>query len=175
MYDVKELEDYLFSPDVGNIELAFTIAPEQCEEICSQFQWLVDLGVVESCKEVLYLKGLLLYDKGLVELPSSIGKLTNLTWVSLWVNELTQLPNSIGNLTNLTELDLQENKLTQLPVSFAKLTNLKELSLSSNKLTELPECIGKLTNLRWLNLSENQLKDSEIECIKKALPNCKIY
>ena len=70
-----------------------------------------------------------------------------------------EIPSSIGNLTNLTYLSLHSNQLTgQIPFEIGNLTNLRYLYLSSNQLTgEIPSSIGNLTNLLFLYLYNNQL------------------
>jgi len=91
------------------------------------------------------------------ELPEAIGNLTALEILNLYSNKLTALPESFGNLINLRELSLRQNKLTVLPESFGNLINLRELSLRQNKLTVLPESFGNLIHLRELSLNNNEL------------------
>jgi internalin A len=100
---------------------------------------------------------LLLPGKGIEELPSEIGQLTNLTALNLNANQLTTLPSEIGQLTNLMSLDLWSNQLTTLPSEIGQLTNLISLDLWNNQLTTLPSEIGQLTNLTSLTLNGNQL------------------
>jgi hypothetical protein len=46
--------------------------------------------------------------QSLTELPESIAKLTQLTYLGLWeCKSLTKLPESISNLTQLTDFDLR--------------------------------------------------------------------
>ncbi|MEH1857867.1 MAG: hypothetical protein V7L21_07690 [Nostoc sp.] len=47
-------------------------------------------------------------------------------------NNIKSLPSEIGNLTNLQFISIRNNKLTTLPKSFGKLVNLKKLNLSQN-------------------------------------------
>ena len=57
-----------------------------------------------------------------------------------------------------------------------KFTQLERLSLSSNQLTEVPKGLEKLPKLTFLNLLNNpDLTKAQIDQLKKALPNCKIY
>jgi Leucine-rich repeat (LRR) protein len=95
---------------------------------------------------------------GLKEIPSEIGSLTSLKWLSLGSHQLTQLPDSIGQLTNLTHLNLQGNKLSVIPETIGQLTNLIHLNLQGNKLSVIPETIGNLEKLSQLYLQENRLE-----------------
>ena len=46
-------------------------------------------------------------------MPSEIGNLSNLRYLSLRNNKITTLPNEIINLTNLKKLDLRENNFSE--------------------------------------------------------------
>ncbi|EAZ92816.1 COR domain-containing protein [Crocosphaera chwakensis] len=102
-------------------------------------------------------KSLSLSFKKLTSLPPEIGKLTNLTSLSVLGNQLTNLPSEIGNLYNLTSLYLEKNQLTNLPSEIGNLTKLNIFYLEKNQLTNLPSEIGNLYNLTSLHLSGNQL------------------
>ncbi|MBD2510555.1 leucine-rich repeat domain-containing protein [Nostoc muscorum FACHB-395] len=95
--------------------------------------------------------------KGLITLPSEIGKLTNLSKLYLHSNQLTTLPAEIGQLIKLRELYLGNNELITLPAEIGQLSNLSVLYLHSNQLTTLPAEIGQLSNLIGLYLHLNQL------------------
>ena len=93
----------------------------------------------------------------LLELPESIGQLTQLQQLDLSRNKLTALSESIGRLTQLQELNLYSNQLTVLPESIGRLSQLETLDLNGNQLTSLPESIGRLTKLQDLDLANNKL------------------
>ena len=96
-------------------------------------------------------------------IPSSIGNLTNLTSLRLTSNKLSgTIPSSIGNLTKLQLLQLPYNQLSDsIPSSFVNLTNLKTLNLNVNQLSgNIPSWLGNLTNLTYLGLGANLLDDS---------------
>src|SRR5436853_4138149 len=93
-------------------------------------------------------------------IPSSIGNLTNLELLGLYVNQLSgHIPSSIGNLVNLEFLNLDDNQLSgNIPSSIGNLVNLITLVLGYNQLTgNIPSSIGDLVNLQSLNLGTNQL------------------
>ena len=71
-----------------------------------------------------------------------------------------ELPSAIGRLTQLRELDLARNTLTgNVPVELGQLVNLRRLNLWSNALTgPIPAELAQLTSLAELDLSTNQLK-----------------
>ena len=94
------------------------------------------------------------------EIPSEIGKLTNLEYIDLYDNQLTgEIPAELGNLSNLKRLNLGSNYLTgKIPSELGNLSNLERLNLSSNHLTgEIPTEIWNLTNLEYLSIGYNQL------------------
>ncbi|QEE16796.1 leucine-rich repeat domain-containing protein [Promethearchaeum syntrophicum] len=100
---------------------------------------------------------LLLPEKGIKNLPESIGNLDFLKKLHLTFNKLTILPESICNLKSLEILILSYNQLAYLPDKIGKLKKLKKLYLMYNKLTTLPNSIEKLTNLEELYLHENPI------------------
>ena len=94
------------------------------------------------------------------EIPSELGNLTNLAFLSLWDNQLSgEIPPELGNLTNLTALFLFSNQLNgSIPSELGNLTNLTALFLLENELSgEIPSKLGNLTNLTALALWSNQL------------------
>ena len=59
-------------------------------------------------------------------------------------NQITEIPDSIGNLSKLKKLFLYINQISELPESIGQLSNLKELLLHTNQINELPESIKKI-------------------------------
>nr|AHN95345.1 DM2H [Arabidopsis thaliana] len=91
----------------------------------------------------------------LVELPSSIEKLTSLQILDLHsCSSLVELP-SFGNATKLEKLDLGNcSSLIELPLSIGTATNLKKLNISGcSSLVKLPSSIGDMTDLEVFDLS----------------------
>ncbi|MFN6474362.1 MAG: COR domain-containing protein [Nostoc sp. SerVER01] len=112
---------------------------------------LINQALDEGWKE-LDLSG-----KGLTELPPEIGKLSNLTLLSLYENQISEIPEWIGQLSNLTLLSLYNNQITEIPEWIGKLSNLTVLCLDNNQITEIPEYLEKLPNLQQLDLRRNPL------------------
>jgi hypothetical protein len=94
------------------------------------------------------------------KIPTEIGQLVNLNYLSLYVNQLTgKIPTEIGQLVNLNKLFLSNNQLTgKIPTEIGQLVNLNELYLHNNQLTgKIPTEIGQLVNLNNLYLISNKL------------------
>ena len=103
-------------------------------------------------------------------MPSWLGNLSELTYLSLWGNDFdSSIPASLGNLTNLTILDIRNNRLTgAISSQLGNLSNLRILRLENNQLTgDVPGWLVNLTRLEWLNLSGNALTG----CVPAALQN----
>ncbi|KAB2064458.1 hypothetical protein ES319_A09G020700v1 [Gossypium barbadense] len=120
----------------------------------------------------------------IVDMPSAIGLLTNLTHLIMNSNPLrsiippqiwklkklrtlhlrncqlnSSIPPYIGKLKSLVNLHLSSNMLVgPIPSSITNLTNLQSLLLQGNQLNgSIPREIGRLTNLITLALSSNML------------------
>ncbi|XP_048127772.1 disease resistance protein TAO1-like [Rhodamnia argentea] len=99
-----------------------------------------------------YLRVLLLHGSSLDQLPSSIGGLKHLKYLSLRDNDnIKKLPESVCELCNLQCLDLLGcTELEELPVDMKNMISLRVLWITT-KQQRLPESgIGCLTSLRWL-------------------------
>jgi Leucine-rich repeat (LRR) protein len=104
-------------------------------------------------------KSLSLPDRGISELPESIGKLINLKELALDDNQLTILPESIGNLINLQYLDLSYNRLKTIPKSIGELVNLKTLFLQYNQLNNLPTSILNIKKSLYIDVSTYEINN----------------
>jgi Leucine-rich repeat (LRR) protein len=93
-------------------------------------------------------------------IPSEIGLLTQLTWLSFAYNQLTStIPSEIGLLTQLTLLSFSTNQLTStIPSELGRLTQLVELSFHYNELSgTIPSFLCSLTSLAgniWIDCGE---------------------
>ena len=91
-------------------------------------------------------------------IPSEIGNLQNLKYLSLWTNELTgSIPVELSNLKELASLNLAVNKLTgNIPPGLGELSQLTNLQLYRNDLSgPIPEELGQLSKLSILSLRTN--------------------
>ncbi|WOK99029.1 hypothetical protein Cni_G07741 [Canna indica] len=123
-------------------------------KLMDQIEWLpTSLGKLEEITE------LNLSENRIAALPPSISSMRSLTKLDIHSNQLINIPDSIGELSNLIDLDLHANRIKSLPSSFGNLTSLINLDLSSNQLSVLPDTLGNLRNLRRLNVETNELEE----------------
>lgn len=94
----------------------------------------------------------------LKSIPSFIGNISTLRFLSLDGNYLQAIPRSFRKLTNLEFLDIQHNNLQYISHTFGYMTNLKILKLNNNSLSTLPSVINWLTNLEELDLQYNRIR-----------------
>ncbi|KAF2280226.1 L domain-like protein [Westerdykella ornata] len=97
----------------------------------------------------------------LLQLPSGLRRLTQLTKLNLSRNQLPIATfELITQIITLRELKLADNVLQgALPASLGALTQLEVLELQGNKITSLPAEIGELVHLRTLNVANNDLRE----------------
>jgi Leucine-rich repeat (LRR) protein len=112
----------------------------------------------ESLGQLSQLKSLDLSNNQLTVLPESLGQLTQLHSLNVSVNQLITLPESLGQLRQLQSLDVSANQLVALPESLGQLKQLQSLDISVNQLTKLPEPLAELTQLQSLDISNNELE-----------------
>lgn len=121
----------------------------------------IDKGYHPTEKETRFLNEqimLKLSDESITDLPESIGRLSNLRFLSLYNTKINTLPDAIGQLSNLQHLSLIGTPITALPESIGQLSKLQTLCLSFTKINTLPESIGQLSNLQSLDLSYTKIK-----------------
>jgi Leucine-rich repeat (LRR) protein/energy-coupling factor transporter ATP-binding protein EcfA2 len=131
-------------------------------------------SLIPEIGELKYLYILDLSNNQLTSLLQEIGSFEYLYYLDLSNNQLTSLPNEIGELLYLSTLNLSGNQLTNFPKEIGEFVYLYSLDLSGNQLTSLPDEIGKLQYLYSLNLTGNNISKTEIEKIRRLLPNCEI-
>lgn len=97
-----------------------------------------------------------LHNLGLIEIPTELSDLTQLTHLYLNNNQLTEIK-GLEKLTQLTILHLYENQLTEIK-GLENLTKLTELNLNDNQLTEI-KGLDNLTELVSFWLGGNQVTE----------------
>lgn len=107
---------------------------------------------IESGKNRFFLK-----NKGITELPESIGNLSEVEEMSLIGNKLTSLPSSFSKLTALRRLHLSSNDFESIPNEIFQLPNLQHICIRHNKISTLPENIGDLIHIRDIDLDSNRI------------------
>jgi Leucine-rich repeat (LRR) protein len=130
--------------------------------------WLVELP--STLWRMTTLVELHLESTHLAILPAAVDQLAALQVLNLAGNRLTSLPASIGNLRHLVSLLLGDNSITHLPSSCARLVRLNRLDLARNTLAAVPEWLECLISLEHLDLSENAGMDLESLAYLGGLP-----
>ena len=118
--------------------------------------------IPESIGIMTGLKALYAYgedDQGayIMNLPESIGNLSNLQHLDLSNTQISSLPESIGNLSNLQYLDLDGTLISSLPESIGNLSSLQYLYLCYTNISSLTDNIGNLSSLKYLDLSHTNI------------------
>ncbi|XP_015963241.1 disease resistance protein RGA2-like [Arachis duranensis] len=106
--------------------------------------------VLSTCKA---LRVLALQHLGMNMVPSSIGKLRDLTYIDLSHNNIEKLPNSITKLSQLKTLKLSQcHLLKELPKDLKDLTKLTHLHIDGCvNIQSMPSGINKLISLQTLS------------------------
>ncbi len=93
-------------------------------------------------------------------LPSEIGDLANLEWLSFYAGNSINgdLPEEISNLTELRVLSFEYNNFTgDIPASYSNLTKLRGFWFNNNQLTgNVPEFLKTFNNLVFIDVSFNK-------------------
>lgn len=104
--------------------------------------------------EVLNMSGT---QRTLLNFPTSIDSLANLSELDLSHNALPKLPDCVYNVSTLVRLNLSDNEINELSSSMEQWQRLESLNLSRNQLTNLPAALCKLSRLRRLFVNDNKL------------------
>lgn len=124
-------------------------------------------------------------------LPSSIGDLRSLRYLSLRTNALRKIPKQIEKLQELYNLDLSYNQLREVPKELGQLPKLFVLDLAYNQITDLPNEFAQLKGadktitegkgggddlppeafLVQVDLTGNPISDEKQASLKKRFPN----
>ncbi|KAL3916908.1 MAG: hypothetical protein SGILL_004963, partial [Bacillariaceae sp.] len=91
-------------------------------------------------------------------MPPEIVFLESIESMHLYDNDILEIPSGINALTNLTSLDVGRNLLSNtIPTEMSKMTHLISVILSSNRLTGAIPDLTELTNLAEIFLGDNRL------------------
>ncbi len=102
----------------------------------------------------------------------NIAKLTKLKSLSLTKCSVSDL-SKLSGLSELESLILSGNKVTDL-TALSGLKNLRTLYLDGNPVESL-EPLYELSALSTLDIRSREITDTELEALKKALPNCSVF
>lgn len=102
-----------------------------------------------------------------------IGKLSNLTYLSLSTNSIREIPLTLYKCTSLVHLALDSNNLVVVQRFVSRLEGLKELWLHRNMLTTLPRSVCFLSNLSVLSVAFNDWKGGFFPQITSTLVSLK--
>ncbi|VFQ60254.1 unnamed protein product [Cuscuta campestris] len=137
---------------LGLEHLRTLLLPQQLSDGSSTFRKPMLKEITSSLTKLRVLD---LHGLGLINLPSSIGKLIHLRYLDLSSNPIRVLPDSITELHSLQMLNLNRCKrLTSLPTNIKRLVNLRSLDIGEcyPVFRHMPLGIGELTSLRNLPL-----------------------
>ncbi|RCV38619.1 hypothetical protein SETIT_8G157400v2 [Setaria italica] len=130
--------------------------------------------IPSSFSRLTNLQGLTLYGNKFSGPISTIGNLTELTYLYLGANGFSGgIPNTLGNLKKLLELDLSRNNFTgSIPNALFNIPTLSEgFDLSYNNLEgDIPQEIGNLKNLVQFHAEFNKLSGQ----IPSTLGDCQL-
>jgi leucine-rich repeat protein SHOC2 len=87
-------------------------------------------------------------------LPDDIGKLKELTHVSLDFNQLTSLPDTLADLNKLNTFYAAFNMIEKVPTALLRHKTLQNLALNTNHLRQIDI---NMPNLAYLDLSNNTI------------------
>ncbi|KAF7034928.1 hypothetical protein CFC21_045878 [Triticum aestivum] len=111
----------------------------------------------------------LFVDKGIKDIPDSVGNLVLLRLLDLSYTEINKLPESMGRLISLEYLSLLGcNQLDSLPAGLMRLSNISFLQLEQTAVDHVPKGIAKfqqLYNLKGVFESGTGFRLDELRCL----------
>ncbi|MBF0429714.1 MAG: leucine-rich repeat domain-containing protein [Fibrobacteria bacterium] len=103
-------------------------------------------------------------------LPSSIAKISELTYINLIETGMYELPSTLSQLSKLESLDIGYNRFESFPSELLALTQLTGLFMPYNGLTAVPSGISSMAGLLYLDLSNNNLTELPSTIVNLNLP-----
>lgn len=92
------------------------------------------------------------------EMPTEIGLLKNLKYLSLTKNKMQTIMTEIGLLKNLEKIELVNNCIKIIPTEIGLLQNLKHLNLYSNAIEYIPTELCNANSLVSIFMGKNKIK-----------------
>ena len=130
--------------------------------------------IPESVGALTKLRWLRLNGNKIKELPAALAALKDLRRIYLKGNGLTAVPEVVKEWTALEDLTLDGNPITEIPGWLTSLPSLRALSLNGTKVAKLPEDLSAWKRLDLLSLGGCPVPKSEMDRIRKALPDVAI-
>jgi hypothetical protein len=127
---------------------------------------LKDLEGIDSMR---YLKGLVLSETGILEIPSSVYELKDLNLLDISKTKVRQLSLEIQNLENLVVLRINNTEIKEFPVFLCRLMQMSECWIINTEIRNIPDEIVQLTNLKFFWVYWDTIVNGDT--IKKRLLN----
>ena len=141
--------------------------PKNTTHLHLQVNQISDLSPLRSLTE---LNTLSINNNQIIDI-SVLQSLTKLRYLDLSDNQISDV-STLSFLKGLTILRLSDNKISDVS-HLQSLTELEYLGLNHNVISDIAS-LHSLTNLYTLLIGYNQVSDTQIDDIKKALPNSEI-
>jgi Leucine-rich repeat (LRR) protein len=122
----------------------------------------------EDLHEIINIKQLDLSGNRFLQNLQPVGRLANLSYLSLRQTEIVDLNPLIG-LNALVELDLSDTRISDL-MPLNSLIGLEQLNIERTRVENL-EPIANLTGLRLVYADNSRVDKKAVEKIKSAIPN----
>jgi Leucine-rich repeat (LRR) protein len=100
---------------------------------------------------------IVLFNKGLKEVPGKVARLKYLNILELTTNELSDLPDWVGDMIYLQDLYVARNQFSEVPEAVFRIKNLKRVIFDYNQFTEIPVKILTNPNIEELHFGHNQI------------------
>ena len=114
-------------------------------------------NLLELVNEFKSLEAFYMVDCQLTKIPNNIGKLINLSVLSIIRTPITTISDELGKMENLRTLNIAKTNLETLPTTLEKLTKLRSLWLNKNKLREIPDVFSNFKDLSYFAIDNNPL------------------
>jgi hypothetical protein len=151
--DIQKLKNLRVAFFSGNTFTEFPRSLASCESL--EMLGLKSCGIKKLGEYTLppNLKGLILTDNLLTELPDTLGVYTHLKKLMLTGNQLCALPASLVELRELELIRLADNQLVSAPDWIAELPNLSWYADSGNAFNPHVAEVAQVNEFAWVDIS----------------------